>query len=105
MAILALRKNADEFQSDGPATDDDNRIAGMHARLADSAQDASQWLGHGGILKGDTIGNLDHVLAHDAPRNADVLRVGAIIEKQILAKIRLALAAEETRIARRGICR
>src|SRR5271163_3309162 len=77
----------------------------MHAGLADSAQHASQRLGHRGILKRNAVGNLDHVLPEDAPRNADVLRVGSVVEEQILAQIRLALAAIETRITRRRIGR
>ena len=75
----------------------------LNARFVNAAQNAGQRLGHGRIHKRDAFGNFEHVLANDSAGNANVFGIRAIVEEQIFAEIRLALAAEEARVARRRI--
>ena len=69
----------------------------------DSAQNAGQRFDHGRIDEGDMRRNLQHILAHDAPGDADVFGICAVIEKQILAQIAAFLAAKETDAAGRRV--
>ena len=62
----------------------------------DSAQNARQGFNHCRIDKGNMRRNLLHILAHNAPGDADVFGICAVIEKQILAQIAAFLAAKET---------
>ena len=67
------------------------------------AQHAGQRLGHGRVFVGNVRRNGEHVAFHDPPRYTDVLRIGAVVEEQVLAKIFLVLGAEETHAAGRGV--
>ena len=93
----------DEHESDGAAADDGHGVADLHAGFVQAAQHASQRLGHGGIFEGDVRRNDQHVGFNNAPRYADIFRVGTVIEEQILAKILLVLGAVEAHLAGRGI--
>src|SRR5437879_6639740 len=49
--------------------------------------------------------NLQQVLPNDAAWNAHILRVGTVVEQQILTEVLLAAVAVVTRAAWRRICR
>ena len=102
---LALRQNTDELQPNRAAADHHCGIALLDSGFVNSAQHASQRFGHRRVRIGYAVGNFQHVLPHDSPRNPDVFRVRSVIEQQILAKIWLAFFAVKTNIARRGIRR
>ena len=70
-----------------------------------SAQHAGQRLDHRRVLKRNVLRDHQHVLPDDAPRDADVFRVGAVVEQQVLAKIALPLAAKQADVAGRRIRR
>ncbi len=52
-----------------------------------AAQNTGQRLGHRGILEAHMGRHDKHIGFHDAPRNPDVLGIGAIIEQQIFAEV------------------
>jgi len=91
----AARQHANELQPDRAAANQDDRVAGMHIGFLDAAQHAGQWFDHGGIEKRNVRRNFQQVLTDDAPRDADIFRVGAIVEEQILAEIAAALTAKQ----------
>src|SRR5580704_1040463 len=99
------RENAYKFQSDWSTPDHDNCVAGVYSHFVNAAQDARERFGHGGVDEGNVIRNQQHVLAHDSSGDANIFGVGAIVKQQIFAKIRLAFAAVEASVARRGIRR
>ena len=96
-------QDADKFQSDRPATDDHGRVTRLYAGFMNSAKHASQRLDHRRILKRNVFRDHQHVLPDDSSRDADIFRVGAIVEQQVLAKIALPLAAKQADVARRRI--
>src|SRR5580704_5078400 len=98
-------KYADEFQTNGTAADDHNGVAVMNSGFMHSPEHTGQWLDDGCVQKRDRVGNLKHVLADNAARDADVFSVCAVVEQQIFTEIGLALAAEEALIAGSGIGR
>ncbi len=101
----AAGQHANELEADGPAADQHGGVAGLNAGFLDAAQNAGQRLDHGGVEKGDVIGNLQQVLADDAPRDAHVLGVGAVVEEQVLAEIAAILAAKQADAAGSGVGR
>ena len=74
-------------------------------RLFQAAQHAGQRLDQRGILIAHCVGNLVRVALDDARRDADILRVGAVVEQQVLAEILQTALAEITFLAGRGIRR
>ena len=74
-----------EHHADGPQTDDRDAIAGTEAGFFQSPNNARQRLHESRVLIGDVVGDLVHVLLNDASGNADVLRIGSVVEQQILA--------------------
>src|SRR5579862_2407257 len=98
-------EDADEFEADGAAADNYSGVAGAQIDFVCPAKDTSKRLGHGSITEWHVIGNFQKVLFDDPARDADVLGVGAIIEEQVFAKVRLPLLTEKAGAARRGIRR
>ena len=94
---------ADKFQSDRPAANHNGCVTRLDTGFVDSAKHASQRLDHCRILKRNVFRNHQHVLPDDPPRNANIFRIGPIVEQQVLAKIALPLAAKKADIARRRI--
>ena len=103
-AAVKLRQ-FDEHQADGAQTDNRNGIARARSRFLKTAHHAGQGFHQGRILIADFVGNQVSIALHDAGRNADVLGVGAVVEKQVLAEILQAAVAEETLAAGRRIRR
>src|SRR5689334_13801303 len=102
-ADVTARKNADEFQSDGAAADDDGGVARTDLRFINAAKDAGERLDQGGVVEADVFRNLEQILPDDAARDAHVFGISAVIEQEVFAEIGLLLAAVETGAARRGI--
>ena len=94
-----------EHQTDGTAADDGYRIADLNAGFMQSAEDAGQRLGHGGVFEADVGRNHQHVGFDDATRHADIFGIGTIVEEQILAEIFLMLGAVEAHLTGGGIQR
>jgi hypothetical protein len=92
-----------EHQTDGAAAEDSDSVADFDASLMQSAQDAGQRLGHGGIFEAYFFRDDQHVGLNDAARNADVFGVGSVVEQQIFAEIFLMLRAIEAHLAGCGI--
>ena len=89
-----------EHQADRASADHGDRVADLYAGFVQAAQHASQRLGHGCIFETNIRRNRQHVGFDDAPRNANVFRIGAVVEKQIFAKIFLVLGAVEAHAGR-----
>ena len=64
---------------------------------------AGQRLGERGVLQRHILRNDESVLRDDARGNLDELRIGAVVEDQIVAKILLAAQAEVALAAGRGV--
>ena len=94
-----------EHQADGAETDNRHRIARARSRFLKTAHHACQRFHQRRVLIAHLFGNQVGVALHDAGRNADVLGVGAVVEKQVLAEILQAPLAEETLAAGRRIRR
>src|SRR5438477_2630758 len=69
----------------------------------ESTQNASQWLGHGGVFKGDAVGHNQHIGLNNAARNTYVFGVSAIVEEQVHAEIFLMFGAIKTHLAGGGV--
>jgi hypothetical protein len=99
----APRQHAHIFQSDRPATNDRSGITGTNFHLVDAPQHASQRLHKSRAMVVNGVRDFQHVLAHNSSRYAHVLRVRAVVEQQIVAKILLAAPAVVTPETRRRI--
>ena len=92
----APRKHANKFQADRAAADHHHRIARPDARLVNSAQHARQRLHHGRVDERNARREFRACSRRTIrPGNANVFGVSAVIEQQIFAQVRLALAAIE----------
>ena len=69
----------------------------------DSAKHAGQGFGQRGTLVVHRVRHFQHVFHDDAAGDTHVVRVGAVVEQQVVAKIFLATAAMIAAQARRGI--
>ena len=85
----------------GPRPINGNRIARARSRFLEAAHHACQRFHQRRVLIADLVGNQVGIALHDARRNADVLRIGAVVEQQVLAEILEAAVAEETLAAGR----
>src|SRR5690349_4831330 len=102
-ANAAARKHAHEFQTDGTATNDGDGVSGAHIHFVNAAKDASERFDKRGALVVDRVRDFEHVFHDDAPGDAHELRVGAVIEEKIFAKILLSAAAIVAPQARSGV--
>ena len=92
-----------EHEADGASTEDGDGVADLDSSFVQSAQNAGQRLGHGGVFDADVGRNDQHVGFNDAAWNADVFGVGAVVEEEIFAEIFLMLGAVEAHLARGGV--
>src|ERR1051326_151706 len=93
------RHDADEFQSNRTTADDDSRVARADSGLFDASQNTSKGLDEGGIQKRKVGGNLHHVLVQNPSGNQVVLRICAVVENEVLAKIRPVFQTEVAFVA------
>ena len=80
-----------------------DRVADFDSGFVQAAQHAGQRLGHGGVFETDAGRDDQHVRFDDAARDADVFRVGSVVEEQVFAEIFLVLGAVEAHLARGGV--
>ena len=92
-----------EHEADGSAAENGDGIADLDSGFVQSAQDAGQRFGHGGVFYADVGRNDQHVGFDNAARHADVFGVGAVVEEQVFAKIFLMFGAVKAHLARGGV--
>src|SRR5579872_1057898 len=95
--------NLHEHESERPAAEDGDRVADLDASFVETAKNAGQRLGHGGIFEADVGRNDQHVGFNNAARHANVLSVSAVVEEQVFAEIFLVLGAVKAHLARGGV--
>ena len=98
-------RELDEHQTDRTESDNGNGVARLGNCFFKTTQHAGQRLDQCGVVIAHLLRNQVGISLYDAFRNADVLRICAIVEQQILAKVLEPFAAEKTLVTRRGISR
>src|SRR5882724_530671 len=92
-----------QHESQRAGADHRDGIADVRACFLQTAQRTSQRLRHGGGFKANVVRQGQHVGLNNAPRNLDVLRVGPVVEQQVLTDIFLVLQAVKAGTARSGV--
>src|SRR5580658_9007258 len=92
-------RHLDKHQSDGAAADDGHRVTDFDAGFMQAAQYAGQRFGHGRVFEAHVGRDDQHIGFDDAARDADVFRIGSIIEEQVFAKVFLVLGAIKAHLA------
>ncbi len=82
---------------------DDHAVSCLGATLFQPAHDASQWFCQCSMLQRSSCRHKKGILLHNPRGDSDVLRISAIVEQQILAKILLMVPAKIACIARRRV--
>ena len=86
----------DEHGSDGAHANHRHRIAGPHLGVFHAFHDTGEWFGQGGIAVIQMRGNQKGIELDDATWNANILRIGAVVEEQVFAQIQASAPAIET---------
>src|SRR5262249_50747479 len=89
--------------SDGTAADYRHRVTDFHPGFVQPPEYAGQGFDHGRFFEGHVRRNHNRVQIDNSSRDADVLRVGAIVEQEIFAKILLMTGAVKAGLAWGGI--
>src|SRR5690242_13843014 len=95
----------DKHQPDGTEPDYRHIVARTDMRLVQPAHHTGQRLNQRRILVCDMVRNLIHVPFYNPRRNPNVLRVGSVVEQQVVAQILVAPLAIEALSAGSGIRR
>ena len=90
------RGDVENHQPQRAAADHRYCVASMGTRVFKPVDSAGQRFCKRRVLQGNVIGNTQGVFCHDARRDANELGVGAVIEKQVVAKILLTAPAKIT---------
>src|SRR5437773_1754838 len=92
-----------EHQPDRSATQDGDRVADLNSSFVQAAKHARQRLSHRSIFKADVGRNDQHVRFNNAARHTNVLRIGAVVEKEVFAEVFLVFGAVKAHLAGRGV--
>src|SRR5579864_5634538 len=92
-----------EHQPNRPASEDGDRVADLNSSFVQATKHACQRLSHRSIFKADVGRNDQHVRFNNAPRYTNVLRIGAVVEKEVFAEVFLVLGAVKAHLAGRGV--
>lgn len=90
-----------QHQPDRPEPEHGDGVAGLHLRPLDAVQAAGERLDERGLLRREPVGHEEEVDARDPLRDEDLLRIGAVQERERLLAERL-LAAAARRALRTG---
>ena len=99
------RGHVKNHQSQRAAADHGHSVAGMRATVLKAMHRAGQRLGQRRVLQRHVLRHKQRILGHNARRNADELRISAVVEEQIVAQVLLAMRAEITLPAGCGVQR
>ena len=78
-----------KHQADGPTTQNCDRIADLDSGFVEAAKNAGQRFSHGCVFKCHIRRDDQHVGFDNAAWNANVFRVGTVVEEQVFAEILL----------------
>src|SRR5581483_3253525 len=84
-----------EHETNRSAADHSDSVADFYTGFVQPAKHTGQRFNHGGFFVADVGRHGEHVGLNNAPRNADVLSVSAVVKQQVLAQVFLMLGAVE----------